>query len=245
MISTLMMGGSQHKKLKKLSITAYSTKTKAKKGEIELQINPESLNFDLEGETPDAEFGGYKISGSPESASAEPPSYKPMRLNFEFYLDATGVVKMPFSLKMKGITGWIEEFKNLTYYFHGTDHTPYYVKLGWGDVFKSRKFRTYKWRLKSLDIDYSLFNPDGEPLRAKLRCLFEEYFTPGEQQKIVQNSSPDLTHAVMVQSGDTLPLMCQRIYGNCAYYPEVARINGLSNVYRIKPGERLLFPPLS
>jgi len=49
---------------------------------------------------------------------------------------------------------------------------------------------------------------------------------------------------VVVKDGDTLPLLCHRIYGDSGYYADVARFNGLSSFRRLKPGLALHFPPL-
>jgi nucleoid-associated protein YgaU len=57
------------------------------------------------------------------------------------------------------------------------------------------------------------------------------------------NASPDLTHVRVVKDGDSLPLMCYRIYGDARYYMDVARTNGLVNFRSLTPGTKLVFPP--
>ena len=47
-----------------------------------------------------------------------------------------------------------------------------------------------------------------------------------------------------MQEGDSLPLMCHRIYGDARYYLEVARTNALVDFRSLRPGTELLFPPL-
>jgi nucleoid-associated protein YgaU len=47
-----------------------------------------------------------------------------------------------------------------------------------------------------------------------------------------------------IKFGDTLPLMCYRIYGDPKYYLQVAEANGLDNFRRLKPGTDIFFPPL-
>jgi hypothetical protein len=39
-------------------------------------------------------------------------------------------------------------------------------------------------------------------------------------------------------------LLCNRIYGDPAYFVDVARYNGLDAFRRLEPGARLQFPPL-
>ena len=47
-----------------------------------------------------------------------------------------------------------------------------------------------------------------------------------------------------VQAGDTLPLLCHRIYGSSLFYRQVAAVNGLTDLRALAVGSRLLFPPL-
>ena len=53
-----------------------------------------------------------------------------------------------------------------------------------------------------------------------------------------------MSHLVIVNPGDTLPLLCHRIYGSSTPSTEVARVNGLSGVRALTPGTLRLFPPL-
>jgi nucleoid-associated protein YgaU len=67
----------------------------------------------------------------------------------------------------------------------------------------------------------------------------------GEEEKLSADaSSPDLSHVVQVRQGDTLPLLCHRIYGDSRYYLKVAQFNGLQQFRSLPPGLRLHFPPL-
>ena len=53
-----------------------------------------------------------------------------------------------------------------------------------------------------------------------------------------------MTHIVTFRDGDTVPQLCNRIYGDGAYYVEVARINNITNFRNIKLGTRLYMPPV-
>ena len=57
--------------------------------------------------------------------------------------------------------------------------------------------------------------------------------------------SPPITHNVTVVSGDTLPALCHKIYGDSGYYTKVAAFNGLLSYRKLKPGTQLIFLPLS
>ena len=64
------------------------------------------------------------------------------------------------------------------------------------------------------------------------------------ESKEKNNSSPDLSHVKLAKRGDTLPLMCQDIYGDVNMYLEVARVNGITNFRDLEPGTEILFPPI-
>ena len=81
-------------------------------------------------------------------------------------------------------------------------------------------------------------------MRAKLSPKFEQYISPEKLAAQARTSSPDLTHYRTVNAGDTLPLMCHRIYQDSKYYIEIARVNDLLDFRNLEPGRRVFFPPL-
>ena len=132
----------------------------------------------------------------------------------------------------------IGHFKRLAYSVNGDIHKPNFLIVLWGKL-------RFKCRLNKLDIDYQLFDPTGIPLRAKVTVGFTEYLSDEEINKRLELKSPDLTHARTVIAGDTLPLMCHRIYGDSRYYLAVAEANQLRDFRNLQPGTRILFPPLT
>jgi nucleoid-associated protein YgaU len=160
-------------------------------------------------------------------------------VSFDLVFDATGVVPAPSGVTpSNGVTDQINTLKSVALAYDGNMHSPHYLKLAWGTF-------VFKCRLQSLDLTYSLFAPSGVPLRAKAKVAFLGYTDEHLLQAGVKKSSPDLTHVVTVQAGDTLPLMCHRIYGNSKYYSQVADANGLTGFRGLQPGMQLIFPPLS
>ena len=173
-------------------------------------------------------------------------------VSFELVFDATGAVPPPPSGGMiaavrraaervrgrgEGVADQIKDLKAVAYAYNGKTHEPHYLKLSWGTFL-------FKCRLKSLNLTYTLFAPDGAPLRARADASFVGYTDEYILQAMMKRSSPDLTHVLTVQAGDTLPLMCHRIYGHSRYYCQVAEANGLTGFRDLKPGMQLVFPPL-
>lgn len=150
----------------------------------------------------------------------------------ELVFDGTGIVSSV------AVTDQIANLRSVAYEYDGSEHQPPVVQLVWGTL-------TFTGRITSIKCDYTLFKPSGEPLRAKVTIAMVEYSSPSAIAKESGKSSPDLTHLVEVKAGDTLPLLCYRIYRDCGYYLQVARFNGLHDFRQLKPGTRLIFPPLA
>ncbi|MDY6981865.1 MAG: peptidoglycan-binding protein [Pseudomonadota bacterium] len=159
---------------------------------------------------------------------------KPDRIEFkEMILDGTGVVEgTRTSVKQQ-----IDLLRSVAYTYQGTNHEPPVVEVSWGPLL-------FKARMESLSVDYTLFKPSGEPLRAKVTLSFVAYKSTDEVFREAGLESSDLTHLVEVKAGDSLPLLCHQIYNDSSYYVEVARINDLDNFRRLEPGQLLRFPPL-
>ena len=156
-------------------------------------------------------------------------------LSFDLLIDATGAVEpvTPDGSVLKRI----KFLKKVAYDYDGGKHEPNVVRVLWGGFL-------FYGRLTSMTIDYTLFKPSGEPLRAKLGLTFVGSMSSKEESLQSKRSSPDLTHVVEFKAGDSLPLLCQRIYDDSSYYTAVARYNGITNFRAIAPGRKLLFPPL-
>lgn len=158
----------------------------------------------------------------------------------ELILDATGaVIANPLAVVNDPvpIKDQIDLLRNVIYTYSGSKHEAPIVQLKWGELL-------FYGRAESLKFDYTLFKPSGVPLRAKVTLAFVEYQSSEEISKEAAQESPDLTHLVEVRAGDTLPLLCYRIYQDSSYYPEVAKINNLTGFRDLKPGTKLQFPPL-
>jgi hypothetical protein len=163
-------------------------------------------------------------------------AYEAENLDFEIMLDGTGAVQNNTGA-VKTVEEQIEALKKVVYDYDGAEHEPQIVNVIWGTLF-------FQCRLTSLDLEYLLFKADGSPLRAKVKLAFKGFMTNAEKAKVAKTSSPDLTHIIEVKAGDTLPLLCHKIYKDSSYHIEVAQHNGLASCLHITPGSQLYFPPL-
>ncbi len=161
---------------------------------------------------------------------------KPEKLKFSAVIDCSGAVAGEDAKKLDVKTR-VKELKEIVYKYDGKKHEPSHVRVLWGS-------QIFFGRLESMSVDNTMFKPSGEPLRAKVQLAFVGFMSKEEEALRANRSSPDMSHTIEVQAGDTLPLLCYRIYRDSSYYPEIARINKLTDIRDIAPGSKLHFPPL-
>ena len=224
--------------LEKMIITAYSDQNfKSQVGApLSVWINPASYIY-----TYSVLYNDRQAQGA-EGPSPDFNRMGPDSVSFDLVFDATGVVPSPIAGKpdapADGVVGMIARFKTLALYVNSSTHSPNFIKLSWAQL-------QFQCRLQNLTITYTLFRPDGTPLRAKLAVSFLGFTS---EQQLAQESalaSPDMTHIVTVVAGDSLPTLCYRIYGSSLYYLRVAELNKLNTFRRLEPGTQLMFPPLT
>ncbi len=166
--------------------------------------------------------------------------YSPETVTFSLVLDGTGAVPAPRGGPPKPVRKQIDQLKKICYDYNSEAHAPNIVKLSWGNTFQN-----FFARLQQLNIDYTMFKPTGEPLRAKAQLNFVRFRTERESQRAAGKQSADLTRVVVVREGDTLPLLCEQFYGDPGRYLDVARANDLVNFRQLAPNTQLRFPPLT
>jgi hypothetical protein len=152
-------------------------------------------------------------------------------------VDGTGLVNNNATVDNKDVEGYVQKFQDVTTKYIGETHAPPYLKVSWGNL-------SFICVCDQFTVTYTLFKPDGTALRAEIELSLKNTIDWDSKIKKAANQSPDLTHMRTVKAGDTLPLMTYQIYGSSSYYMEVARINRLSHINDIKPGDQLYFPPL-
>ena len=189
-------------------------------------VNPAEITYTYEAEWESASGAG--TTNSRQSFKR----MKPGDLSLSFFIDGTGA-----NGRAADVAGEIGRFQSVTGY-NGDIHRPNYLLVAYGSVPPRRCV------LKSASIVYKLFRPDGVPLRAVVSGTFTENADDTTRVATAQDHSADLTHVRLVKAGDTLPRLCDEIYGEPRMYLEVARANGLDNFRALQAGMRLAFPPL-
>lgn len=201
--------------------------------EFVLPINPEQYSRN------------YKVSSNTKSGSGSHGSevrYEvtmPEELRLEFIFDGTETVQ-GYAQAGKSVRQQIEAFTSFVYMPDGNKHRPNFLQVNWGE------FLVFPCVLSNLDINFTLFEESGDPLRAKLNATFKRHTPKEEAERTTRNSSSDLTHRRLIQPGERLDLITNQIYSNPKYVLEVAKANNLTSFRNLKSliGREVQFPPL-
>ncbi|MBM4342487.1 MAG: LysM peptidoglycan-binding domain-containing protein [Deltaproteobacteria bacterium] len=122
-------------------------------------------------------------------------------------------------------------------------HRPPRVTFAWGDGWGSEggagKINTGMWFVTGLDVNYTMFLPNGTPVRATCKLTLAE-----EPPETEEKNSPDTAHVHAVSRGETLEAISAAEYDDPAEWRRIAVANGIDDPLRLAPGQRLLIPPI-
>lgn len=225
-------------KLEKMLILAFSDSEKAENGGVndaddsfEALINPESYTLQYK-----LKFSEGTQGQGTSGAQLKYEYTEPEEIMFDFLFDNTGIID---GQARDSIAADLKKFREVLVAYKGDSHEPRHFKLVWGEN------SIFKGRVTEVTINHKMFKPDGTPTRATATVKFKSSIEELKRAARENRSSPDLTHVRKVKAGDTLPLMCFRIYGDPSYYLQVAEANNISNFRNIKPGTDIFFPPIT
>jgi hypothetical protein len=220
----------------KIKIEAYSDQEFNNRAnppnEFELPVNPEQFSQRLKVKQDERRPSGSQGNDDRFLSTA------PEELRLEFVFDGTGTI-MGYTQPDKTVPLQLQDLKDVVYTLDGDIHQPKFLKVILGtDV------APFYCKMVDLQITFTLFDPDGMPLRAKISATFKGFTDPRFRVAKERKSSPDLTHIRSVQAGDQFPLMVYNIYKDPSLYLEVARANGLVNFRKLESGQEIFFPPV-
>ena len=150
--------------------------------------------------------------------------------SFDFLLDGTGAASEKVEVSRK-----VNEFLSVVYNYSGKIKRPNYLKLYWGNELSSCV-------LNNVEVNYTLFRPNGTPLRAIIKATFKEDISDDFLNKLINRSSATLDKVRKIKDGDQLATMTQSMYGNIGRIAEIASINKLDNLRELPVGKNMLFP---
>lgn len=222
-------------RLERLKISAYKDKQfSEKQGDVfVVWMNPESYKRVL------------KVDWTPIpdiNAADAKPTYKGVggeMLSMKLIFDTTGLVPSPLgsdTMPANGVVDLLEPLISMMARVGHNQTEPNFLQLSWAQL-------QARCVLRSMDITYKLFRPDGTPIRAEADLSFDVFGNPLSVGRLAASQAKDTTKVVILGAGDTLPSLCKKIYKNSNLYLDVARYNEIFSFRNLKTGTQLIFPP--
>jgi hypothetical protein len=209
---------------------------------IEVQFNPTELSIGKGAQIAEIAIPGIDspilqfVRGQNEKVTLE--------LFFDTTEDGMGTAATP-------VTTLTNQFYALVK-MSGSEHAPPRCRFGWGDEFPgliqqegtvSGTRKAFDCIVENVEQRFTLFSPEGVPLRATLTVTLREYMSLETQLQRLNLRSADHTRVHTVRRGETLPQIAHDSYGNVALWRMIAQANSILRPRDLEPGTVLVLPP--
>ena len=172
------------------------------------------------------------------------------KLTIELFFDTTEKGTGYFATSVTTLTDKIFQLVR----FDPDAHAPPIVTFQWnhhipGDSLDSRmssqRRNSFIGVIESIRQKFTLFSPEGIPLRATLNLVLREYRSLDTQLKQLKLASPDRTRSHVVRGGETLSGIAAQEWGRPEQWREIANANEIEDPRRMHPGTFLDIPVIT
>ncbi len=116
---------------------------------------------------------------------------------------------------------------------------PPKCEFRWGTMW------SFKAVVASIAQKFTMFLPDGTPVRATLDVTFKQVEDEGLYPKQNPTSGGVPGHRTYtIKEGDTLDWIAAQEYGQASHWRYIAEVNGIDNPAKLRPGTVISLPPL-
>ena len=116
-------------------------------------------------------------------------------------------------------------------------HAPPVLLFVWGSL-------SFTCVLARASQRFTMFLPDGTPVRANLQVTFNEFCNVDLEAKEVKRETSDYSKTYDVHEGETLSTIAAREYGTPKLWRPIALRNGIDDPRDLAVGQRLIVPRL-
>lgn len=201
----------------------------ARRDRIDFQFNPKELTLE--------KGANWTREDAQGNESSSPPTYNgpsPSRLSLEMFLDAS---ERHDNSVVRTVEKLFECCTPTQSALQQHKSNPPWVVFRWGGL---TGFLAY---ISKVSARYTLFTSSGVPIRAVCTVVLEEI--SGQAPRQNPTSGTPIPHRVhQVLEGDALATIAFTEYGDPSLWRAIARLNGIDDPMRLRPGTRLLLPPL-
>jgi hypothetical protein len=118
-----------------------------------------------------------------------------------------------------------------------TTHAPPVLLFTWASL-------SFTCVLARANQQFTMFMPDGTPVRAKLRVTFNEFRNVDLEAKEIKRETVDFSKFHVVTDSDTISAIAAQTYGNAKLWRPIALRNRIDDPRTLTPGTRLIVPRL-
>src|SRR5262249_7788967 len=111
-------------------------------------------------------------------------------------------------------------------------------------MYPNQRRTEFKGLVTKVKQEFTLFSPNGTPLRATLNLTMDEYRPLHDQLQQLNLLSADHTRSHVVEDGDTLPLVASDYLQKPTEWRYVADANDIDAPRRISVGATFVIPPV-
>lgn len=196
-------------------------------GRLELTFNPRELTVQKT-----AHWQRYVARAAANTALPEFTGSEAGSLTLEVFLDATDSGDGDVSQDVETLLSCL---RPLPATISTGRPSPPFVLFGWGTAV------AFVGVVRSVSARYTLFRPDGTPIRASCDLRIEEVpIEPTRQNSTSGGRDSVRTHRVV--GGDTLASIAHSYYGDPSSWRLVAEANGIDDPMAIEMGAELVLP---
>ena len=117
---------------------------------------------------------------------------------------------------------------------------PAELVFSWGQ-FKIGASGEFFCHLEKADVNYTMFRPNGVPVRAKVTLTLKSTKTETARQNPTSGGMRAQRRHIL-QRGDSLGVIASREYGNAGYWRQVADFNGIKDPFSLPIGRQIILP---
>jgi Contractile injection system tube protein/LysM domain len=210
---------------------------------IPVQFNPTEFSFDKSAQLAEIAIPGLDapllqfVRGQTE------------KLTMDLFFDTTEQGMGPGATSVTTLTDLVYGLVKI----EPDGHAPPICSFQWNNRFPgcnlspslgNQRRTAFQCVVESVKQKFTLFSPEGVPLRATLSVSFREYKTLDDQLSQLNLNSPDRTQGHVLQSGETLASVSAQCYRTPSEWRRVADQNGINDPRRLTPGTILQVPPI-
>jgi hypothetical protein len=209
---------------------------------IDVQFNPTELTFQR-----DVQVAEIPIPGL-DSPLLQFVRGQNETLTLDLFFDTT---EDGMGIGATSVTTYTDRIYELTK-IEPDAHAPPICVLVWNESFPgadvsaavgNQRRTAFQCVVQSVKQRFTLFSPEGVPLRAVLTVTLREYKTLDEQHDQLNLNSPERTRVHVLVDGETLSGVAARHYNRADSWRVIAEANAIDDPRRVNPGRLLRLPP--